>query len=161
MIDVEMKLTEHFTLKEMTASKSHPEAVQMPNEKQVENLKRVAEWLEDLRRLYNSQYPSDDGKELPVIINSGYRCPMLNKAVGGQTNSNHLTGCAVDIHCPGETYYMRAQTAIRYAFLLLNIADCRKETFDELIVERKGTTWWVHFAVRETDNRGKITCIAC
>jgi uncharacterized protein YcbK (DUF882 family) len=37
----------------------------------------------------------------PVIINSGYRCPAHNKAIGGATNSQHLYGRAADIICPG------------------------------------------------------------
>jgi hypothetical protein len=154
-----MNITDHFTLEELTNSKSHPEAVRLPNSAQVENLKRVCGWLEVLRRVYNTRYQSPDGKEQPIIINSGYRCPMLNKAVGGSPSSNHLTGCAVDIHCPGATYYERGKVAIRYATLLLEIAEVRKENFDELIIERKGTTWWIHFAVKEKANRGKITCI--
>jgi len=39
--------------------------------------------------------------EYPIIINSGFRSPEVNKAVGGATLSNHLTGCAVDIRCSG------------------------------------------------------------
>ena len=89
-----MNLTPHFTYKEMTASKSHPEVRNVPDEKQVENLITVCLWLEKLRDRYNKHYPSEDGKEQPIKINSGYRSPMLNRAVGGQVDSNHLTGCA-------------------------------------------------------------------
>ena len=35
--------------------------------------------------------------EEPIRLNSGYRSPQLNRAIGGAANSNHLTGCAVDI----------------------------------------------------------------
>lgn len=40
----------------------------------------------------------------PIYINSGYRCPELNKTVGGVSNSFHLTGCAadIDVHDLGE-----------------------------------------------------------
>lgn len=33
----------------------------------------------------------------PITVNSGYRCPEVNKAVGGVANSQHVTGCAADI----------------------------------------------------------------
>ena len=69
---------------------------------------------------------------------------------GGAKNSNHLTGCAVDIKC-----YCPEQM-IRMAGILLDIADGTKRDFDELILEKRGTTYWIHFAVRPKDNRRKI-----
>ena len=92
----------------------------------------------------------------PVIITSGYRSPDVNRAVGGADSSNHLTGCAVDIRCAG------VEQAIRYAAILLDAADDRKEDFDELLIERnrKGR-YWVHFAVRppKEGNRRKTSII--
>ena len=77
---------------------------------------------------------------------------------GGAKGSNHLTGCAVDIKCLGP------EQMIRYASLLLDTADEKShkgddpycENFDELILEKRGTTYWIHFAVRPKDNRRKI-----
>ena len=78
----------------------------------------------------------------------------MNKAVGGAQNSNHLTGCAVDIHVSGM------EQLIRYAAILLDISDERQEDFDELLLERSPRgTYWVHFAVRPNDNRMKIRLI--
>ena len=45
------------------------------------------------------------------------------------------------------------EQAIRYATLLLDIADLNREDYDELIIERKGYTYWIHFAVRPFGNR--------
>ena len=45
---------------------------------------------------------------------------------------------------------------IRYACILLDTADENRWKFDELIQEKRGTTYWVHFAVRPKDNRRKI-----
>ncbi len=88
--------------------------------------------------------------EVPIVINSGYRSPQVNKAVGGATGSNHLTGCAVDIRCKG------IEQAIRYAFILLDISEESQEVFDELFIERSAKSVWVHFAVRPGENRHRV-----
>jgi len=60
MKEVEMnkqaKLSEHFSLGELTRSKSHPEVYNMPSHVHIENLKRVCVWLEVLRERYNLRY---------------------------------------------------------------------------------------------------------
>ena len=142
MRNEEIRLSEHMTLAELCKTKTGIENV--PNEEQVENLKRVCGWLEKLRKRWNDLYGEGDD---PIIINSGFRSPEVNKAVGGWAQSNHLTGCAVDIRCVG------IEQAIRYATLLLDISDLNKEDFDELIIERKGYTYWIHIAVRPFGNR--------
>jgi hypothetical protein len=136
------KLSEHFSLRELTKTNTGIDNV--PNEEQVNNLKRVCQWLERLRSKRNE----------PIIINSGYRSPQVNKAVGGAPNSNHLTGCAVDIHVSGM------EQLIRYAAILLDISDERQEDFDELLLERSPRgTYWLHFAVRPSGNRRKVRLI--
>jgi hypothetical protein len=100
--------------------------------------------LEQLRRRWNNLYGEGDD---PIIINSGFRSPAVNKAVGGVPTSNHLTGCAVDIRCVG------IEQALRYAAILLDISDLNKEDFDELLIEQKAHTYWIHFAVRPFGNR--------
>jgi hypothetical protein len=95
-------------------------------------------------------HPSYSGGEIPIVISSGYRSEEVNRMCGGAKGSNHLTGCAVDIRCLGP------EQMIRYACLLLDTADENGWVFDELILEKRGTTYWVHFAVRPKDNRRKI-----
>jgi hypothetical protein len=90
-------------------------------------------------------------KEEPIVINSGYRSPEVNRLAGGAANSNHLTGCAVDIRCAGK------EQMIRYASILLDIADGTKQEFDELLLEQHGNVCWLHFAVRPKDNRRRIS----
>ena len=88
--------------------------------------------------------------EEPIIINSGYRSPELNKKVGGSPTSNHLTGCAVDIRVYG------IEQAMRYAVILMDYADETKQDYDELLIERnRSGGYWLHFAVRPKDNRRK------
>ncbi|MDO4986273.1 MAG: D-Ala-D-Ala carboxypeptidase family metallohydrolase, partial [Prevotella sp.] len=90
----------------------------------------------------------------PIVINSGYRSPQLNRKVGGAPTSNHLTGCAVDIRTSGM------EQAIVYAAILIDYAKESAQEFDELLIEknRYGAVW-VHFAVRPKDNRRKVLFI--
>ncbi len=93
---------------------------------------------------------SRNDSEIPIMISSGYRSEEVNRKCRGAKGSNHLTGCAVDIRCYGPEHM------IRMAGILLDIADGTKRKFDELILEQRGTTYWIHFAVRPKDNRRKI-----
>jgi hypothetical protein len=140
------RLSPHFTLAEMCKTSAKKQNV--PNEAQVENLKRLCGWLEELRRRWNNLY--GEGND-PIIINSGYRSPEVNKAVGGAPNSNHLTGCATDIRVAG------IEQLVRYATILLDISDIEQEDFDELLLERSPRGgYWLHFAVRPSGNRRKV-----
>ena len=154
-----------FSLGEMCKTSAKTADGNIPSHVHIENLKRLCPWLEELRYTYNSLYCLKPGEDYetsknvePIIITSGYRSPDVNRAVGGAYSSNHLTGCAVDIKCLGP------EQMIRYACILLDTADEKShkgddpycENFDELILEKRGTTYWIHFAVRPKDNRRKI-----
>jgi hypothetical protein len=154
MRNEEMRLSQHFTLGELCKTKTGIENV--PNEAQVNNLKRLCGWLERLRQRYNLNIKEKikNKNDEPIIINSGYRSSQVNKAVGGAPNSNHLTGCAVDIHVSGM------EQLIRYAAILLDISDLNNEDFDELLLERSPRgTYWLHFAVRPFGNRRRVNLI--
>ena len=178
-INKQVKLSQHFTLGELTKSRS-AEVYNIPSHVAIENLKRVCEWLEELRARYNRNYVlvhttpappnsggeasgrilplsrgSQRGSEEPIIINSGYRSPQLNKKVGGSLTSNHLTGCAVDIRVAG------IEQAMRYAVILMDYADESKQDYDEIIIEKNSHgIIWLHFAVRPRDNRRKIAVLS-
>ena len=143
-----MKLSEHFTLGEVTKTSYKTEDQNIPSRVAIENLKNLCEnWLEDLRYSYNTLYK---GGPEGIVINSAYRSPEVNRLAGGSPTSNHLTGCAVDIRVSGF------EQAIRYASILLDIAEGTKRDFDELYIERnKAGSYWIHFAVRPRDNRRK------
>ena len=181
------KLSEHFTLGELTKSGSHPEVYNIPSHEAIENMKRLCIWLEELRKRYNDKYvvvkgdsstslgmtngggtlgmtssslssrPSEARGEIseePIRLNSGYRSPQLNRAIGGVSNSNHLTGCAVDIRVENM------EQLIRYAAILLDISNDTKQDFDELLIERnRYGAIWLHFAVRPSHNRRKVSLI--
>ena len=147
------KLSPHFTLGEMTKTSHKTADGNTPSHVAIENLKRLCGWLEMLREEWNKRY--GEGND-PIIINSAYRSWEVNKKAGGSATSNHLVGCAADIRCLGK------EQALRYAVILLDIADESKEDFDELLIERSSRgNYWIHFAVRPPSqvNRRKIRFI--
>ena len=91
-INKQVRLSDHFTLGEMCKTSAKTQNGNIPSHVHIENLKRLCGWLEQLRRRWNNIY--GEGND-PIIINSGYRSPEVNKAIGGVVGSNHLTGCAV------------------------------------------------------------------
>ena len=118
-------LTPHFTLGELVESNTATRLGidNTPSQAVINNLKRTADTLEKVRALL--------GK--PMIVNSGYRCPALNKAVNGAANSAHLTGLAADFTCRQFGDPLAVCKAIAAA----------KIEFDQLIQE--GT--WVHIGL--------------
>ena len=147
-INQQARLSEHFKLAELCKTSVKTADGNIPSHVHIENMKRVCGWLEMLRDEWNKRYGDGDD---PIIINSGYRSPAVNKAVGGVATSNHLTGCAVDIRVLGM------EQLLRYAVILLDISDESQEPFDELLIERNSKgSYWLHFAVRPEGNRRKI-----
>ncbi len=130
-----MNLTEHFTLQEMTFSSTaerrgiHNE----PDSIAAANLTATAMGLEQVRALLGA----------PLHIDSGYRCPALNKAVGGAWNSAHLRGCAADFTCASFGTPQQIVEAIASSPI----------AFDQLIQE--GT--WVHIAFDPNPRREVLT----
>ena len=82
----------------------------------------------------------------PIIVTSGYRCPALNKAVGGSATSDHMKGCAADIH--GAPNTKAENKRLFYMIQSLGL------DFDQLIDE-KGFSW-VHVSYREGNNRKQV-----
>jgi hypothetical protein len=118
-------LSEHFTLKELIDS---DEAVRMgidntPTDLIIENLKRLANKLEEVRLLIDA----------PIIISSGYRCEVLNRAVKGQPSSQHMGGCAADFKVKNIEANMVMQSIFE--------SDIK---YDQLILEYDR---WVHISV--------------
>ena len=159
-LNKQAKLSEHFCLGELTKTKHVTADGNIPSHEVIENLKRLCWWLEELRYSYNTLYCLKPGEDYEssenvegIIINSGYRSPAVNKLAGGVATSNHLTGCAVDIRVAGK------EQLIRYACILIDIADDTDQDFDELLLEHGSNgVIWLHFAVRPSGqpNRRKI-----
>lgn len=122
-----MKKIKYFRLSEFinSATAKRLGINNIPSFEVVDNLNRLAAYLDGIREKF--------GK--PILISSGYRCPMLNKAVHGVANSQHLKGLAADLVCSDMEK-------------LLSII---RETkgFDQLITEHnKGSkSYWIHVSV--------------
>ena len=87
------QLTEHFTLEELTHT-DHRQFDNTPNESELANLQRLAEFLERVKMVLRGK---------PIMINSAFRSKQVNDAVGSKDTSQHRVGCAADIRVPGMT----------------------------------------------------------
>lgn len=86
-----MYLSKNFTLEELTRSNT-AHRLGIMNEP-------VGDALVNLRRLATELLqPVREAWGRPIIVSSGYRCDALNRAVGGVKNSDHIYGCAADLH---------------------------------------------------------------
>ena len=88
-----MNLSPHFTLEELTHT-DHREFDNTPNDAEKNNLKRLAEFLEQVKTVLGGK---------PIMVNSAFRCKQVNDAVGSKDTSQHRIGCAADIRVPGMT----------------------------------------------------------
>ena len=86
-------MTPHFSLAELTAT-SHRQFDNTPNEKELANLQKLAEFLEQVKTTL-------DGK--PIMINSAFRSKQVNDSVGSKDTSQHRLGYAADFKVPGMT----------------------------------------------------------
>jgi len=88
-----MNLTTHFTLEELTHT-DHRELENTPNETELANIQRLAEFLETVKTVLGGK---------PIMVNSAFRSKAVNDAVGSKDTSQHRVGCAADIRVPAMT----------------------------------------------------------
>lgn len=91
-----MKISKNFSLEELT----HSDTAQRLK---IDNAPRTEQIINLCALVHHVLQPLRDHYGQPVKISSGYRCPKLNKAVGGVTNSQHIRGQAADIKIQGVT----------------------------------------------------------
>ena len=124
-----MKLTEHFTLEELTTT-SHRQFDNTPNDAEMANLVKLAEFLEKVKTALGGK---------PIMINSAFRSKAVNDAVGSSDRSQHRTGCAADIRVPGMT-----PDAVVRALVGSSLP------FDQIIREFDA---WTHISISDTPRR--------
>ena len=88
-----MNLTPNFTLEELTYT-DHRTLDNTPNDEELANLRRLAEFLEQLKKVLGGK---------PIMINSAFRSKAVNDAVGSSDKSQHRRGCACDFRVPSMT----------------------------------------------------------
>jgi zinc D-Ala-D-Ala carboxypeptidase len=120
-------LSEHFTLEELIISQTAARQGidNTPSADIVRNLRKLAGMLEEVRSLLSG---------VPILVSSGYRCPELNKAVGGAKNSAHMDGLAADITAPAFGTVMQVARKIAASDL----------AYDQVIHEYGA---WVHIGI--------------
>ena len=141
-----MKLSENFSLQELLKS-------QTALRKGIDNKPADPSIITNLQVLCEKVLqPVRDHYARPVVINSGYRCPKLNKAIGSSSKSQHTKGEAADIEIPGLSNKELAE------YIEDNLP------FDQLILEFYNgvdpNSGWVHVSyVSDSDNRKQTLTI--
>ena len=131
-------LTKHFTLEEFSFSST-------AKSRGINNTVPL-QFIPSLRNLCEKVLePLRERVKEPVIISSGYRCPALNKAVGGKNTSQHMKGEACDIS-------MEDKEKLRKWFAILMDGD-----FDQLIFERNRKTGrcWIHVSCKTDSEQNR------
>tara|TARA_A100001011_G_scaffold400697_1_gene517706 strand:+ start:8476 stop:8931 length:456 start_codon:yes stop_codon:yes gene_type:complete len=141
-----LKLTDNFSLQELLKS-------QTALRKGIDNKPADPSVITNLQVLCEKVLqPVRDHFARPVVINSGYRCPKLNKAIGSSSKSQHTKGEAADIEIPGLSNKELAE------YIEDNLP------FDQLILEFYNgvdpNSGWVHVSyVGDDDNRKQTLTI--
>lgn len=119
------KLSEHFSLEELTASESAARLGidNTPSPEQIDHLRVSASGMERVRNRLGSH---------SIHINSGFRSVGLNNAIGGVPTSAHCDGWGIDFICPGYGSNLAVATALASSGM----------AFDQLILEYG----WVHIS---------------
>ena len=140
IFDATMHLSEHFTLGEMCYSAT-AEAKKIPNIPLKQHITAMQNLCE------RGLEPLCCHLGLPIKVNSGYRCQLLNQMVGGVSTSQHLKGEAADITIPRSHRPFGHPTDEQAARLIMRYAE-QYADFDQLILEHRGNSWWVHISCR-------------
>lgn len=134
-----MRLSQHFTLAELTAS-------QHAARRGIDNTPDETSMIALTELCRNVLDPLRDALGVPVVVNSGYRSPRVNKAVGGSKNSQHMLGEAADIIVPG----------VAVGVVVAKLTEL-KLPFDQLIDEFGA---WVHVSHRQAGQNRRAVLTA-
>lgn len=121
-----MNLSRHFSLAELTATETGLDNKPLPEH--LIALYVTAFGMEQVRHVVGDR---------ACIVSSGYRCPKVNRAVGGVANSDHALGYACDFHVWGLPTLDAGKLIVNSSLL-----------FDQLILERRGTLLHISFNPR-------------
>ena len=132
------QLSQSFTLQELVFS-------QTAARDGIDNTASAAQ-VRALRGLCaNILQPLRDSVGKPLVVSSGYRCPRLNRAIGGSATSQHMEGRAADIVC----FSLDTKKLFKRVLEL-------KLPFDQLIYEGGRQSIWVHVSFDPDRDRRTI-----
>ena len=133
-------MAKYFTLEELTASETARKKGinNKPNEAIKVNLNILMEQLDKIREKFGS----------PIFVNSGYRCPELNKAVGGVKTSQHQLGVAADLTTRSKDLNRKL-----YDMIIKNF------DYDQCIWESSGSSIWIHYSYVRPNRKLKFNII--
>ena len=84
----------------------------------------------------------------PIIVSSGYRCPELNKAVGGVKTSGHLYGFCADLQVKGDLR--------KFSNFVIEWMKEHQMKWDQIIWEKSGNVTWLHFCWIGKDGKQRM-----
>lgn len=113
----------------------------------IENINEVMEVMDIIREKWTVYCKEHNYKKPQIIVNSGYRCETLNKAVGGSKTSSHRFGSAVDYEAQNghntELYKVTQDTLYNEGI-----------KFDQLIDENNMS--WIHLGLKGKNNERRM-----
>ena len=86
----------------------------------------------------------------PIIVSSGYRCPELNKAVGGVKTSGHMYGYCADLQVKGDLR--------KFSNFVIEWMKEHQMKYDQIIWEKSGNVTWLHFCWIGKDGKQRMKC---
>lgn len=127
--------SKYFSVKEMLHSDT-------ANKLKIDNTPISDEIVDNIQYLMGRLDEIREGYGKPIFINSAYRCPKLNEAVGGVSSSYHQLGLAADLRYDSDLK----------DFIVKN---CQ---FDKLIEERSKSVVWIHiqFKIDKDKERNQV-----
>lgn len=136
---VVIPITANITLNELLAS-------QKARQYNIDNMPGHAVLCNLIESSVNCWQVARDILGVPIRITSGYRCPKLNKRVGGVGNSSHLHGLAIDFQAPQFGNNRKIVEKLSKEFKRCGVK------FDQAIIEKPNSpNAWVHLGYKKWD----------
>jgi len=129
-------MSRYFKLSELTHSDTADRLgmSNVPNEEMTSHLLELMSVLDDLRSYVGC----------PIRVTSGYRCPLLNRRVGGSATSAHTIGYAADLQPVGLSFNVFKRMVLEWA---------KEAKFDQCIIERNSQTSWIHLGLYNCEGK--------
>lgn len=142
----------YFTISELTQSSTATarKIDNTPNETIKKHLTELVDKLLDpLREQWATYCQKNNLGKASIRVTSGYRCPVLNSAVGGVSNSAHKYGYAADIQ-PLNGKQNEFEKFVSTIFVKSGVK------FDQIIIEKSKTSRWIHVGYKNSAEKQRM-----